>query len=473
MFSYKPTLIDELRYEWRSLTAAQKWLYFLYTILLVSYTLPFFRAIETRVGLRMLSRFSDTIFIVTSVLGSIAIFRKKVKARDIMFLFALLVVHHLSGIMHVGTALYVGRNASRFIWSCLPMFLVGLTIDKKTSPRLFVGISYWALLIHIIYLYVFGISARGEEDGEAMFKAYDLLPFVCFLVWNAFQRKGLWNIIIATIATFLLFSLGARGPILCLVFFIAVYLFFFIKFKYNKASKLIIGITVSIIYVFSTEISLFLSGFSSQLGLSSRVYNSIIEEKIANIEESNGRDEIWKDILNTLYDNRIFFDFNLYADRLYTGHDSDYDIDRTRSSYEVDFYNGSIYDEEEIKKEDVIEGIVQTRYGWYAHNIELELLCDFGLAGGAIAIILLFLIIWRAFRLTRGTDGIILLLVFFTASIMQLQFSGSYLRAPDFWLFMGMCIAIIRSAKKNKKRAIPLGYRLHLLKQEIKEARNR
>ena len=133
MFSYKPTLIDELRYEWRSLTTAQKWLYFLYTILLVSYTLPFFRAIETRVGLRMLSRFSDTIFIVTSVLGSIAIFRKKVKARDIMFLFALLVVHHLSGIMHVGTALSVGRNASRFIWSCLPMFLVGLTIDSKTS----------------------------------------------------------------------------------------------------------------------------------------------------------------------------------------------------------------------------------------------------------------------------------------------------------------------------------------------------
>ena len=136
MLLNKTSFISELRTEWRSLTTSQKWLYFFYAILLVSYTLPFFRAMETRVGLRALSHFSDTILIVIAVAGSISIFRKKVKARDIALLFVLVALHHLSGIMHVGTAIYVGRNASRFMWDCLPLFLIGLITYKDITKAL-------------------------------------------------------------------------------------------------------------------------------------------------------------------------------------------------------------------------------------------------------------------------------------------------------------------------------------------------
>lgn len=461
----------ELRSEWRSLTTARKWLYFLYAILLVSYTLPFFRAIENRMGLRALSHLSDMILITVAVVGSIGIFRRKVRSKDIVLLFALVAFHHLSGVMHVGTALYVGRNATRFIWHCLPLFLVGLTIGTKTSPKLFVGISYWALFLQIVYLYVFGIMSRGEQTDEAMTAAYNMLPYVCFLIWNAFQRGGFWHFAIAVIATFILLSLGTRGPLICLVFFIAVYLVIFKKFKYDGVSKLLIGIVALFIYIFAFEFSIIFAALSAQLGLSTRVYDSIIENRMTNIEESSGRDDLWKDILQTLSDNKIFFDFNLYADRLYTGHDSYMVLDRTRSSSEISITSGSMYDEEDIDRDDTRMNRQRIRYGWYAHNLELELLCEFGLLGGAIVICLLFWMIWRAFRLTWGTNATVLLLVFFTASIMQLQFSNSYLRAPVFWFFMGMCVAFIRSNKK--KESIPLGYRLHLLKQEVKEAGNK
>ena len=471
MLLNKTSFISELRTEWRSLTTSQKWLYFFYAILLVSYTLPFFRAMETRVGLRALSHFSDTILIVIAVAGSISIFRKKVKARDIALLFVLVALHHLSGIMHVGTAIYVGRNASRFMWDCLPLFLVGLTVSTKTSPRLFVGVAYWALFLQIVYLYFFGITSGGEKSDEAMGAAYNFLPFVCFLIWNAFQRGRFWNFIIAAIATFLLISLGTRGPIICLVFFIAAYLVFFKKFKYDRASKLLIGTVAAIIYIFSFEISFFLAAFSSQLGLSTRVYDSIVEDRMTDIEESSGRDELWENVLKTLYDNKIFMDFNLYADRLYTGLDSYMSLDRTRSSNEVSIYSSSFYDEEETGDDDVKVKSKKTRHGIYVHNLELELLCEFGLIGGVFIIALLFWMIWKAFRLSWGTNATILLLVFFTASIMQLQFSNSYLRAPIFWFFMGICVTLIRGAKQRGK--LPFGYRLHFLKQDITEAKNR
>lgn len=473
MYHNKSNFLDELRNEWVSLTKAQKWLYFLYTLLLVGYILPFFRAIETRIGLYGLAHLSDTFFIILSVIGCISIFRKKIRLRDILFLIALIVFHHLSATTHVGTALYAARNTTRFIILCLPMFLVGLTIDTKTSPKLFVGMSYIALFLQIVYLYVFGVTINEAEGiGEAMTDAYNLLPFVCFLVWNAFQRGGFWHIAIAILSAFILFSLGTRGPLICLVFFIAVYLIFFKKFKYDTVSKLFIGSIALIIYVFSFEISIILSGFSSQLGLSSRVFDSIIENKMTDMKESNGRNQLWDDVIRTLNDNKIFFDFNLYADRLYSGLDSYMSIDRTRDSNETISYNSSIYDENEVGVKDYGKMNPKIyRFGKYVHNLELELLCEFGLIGGIIVISLLYFFIRKAFLLTWENENVILLLVFFTASIMQLQFSNSYLMAPIFWFFIGMCVAFIRSNKKKEK--LPLGYRLHLLKQEIKDAKNR
>ena len=253
---------------------------------------------------------------------------------------------------------------------------------------------------------------------------------------------------IATIGAFVLVSLGTRGPLVCYAFFVVIYLFLFKRFKYDKISKMLIGAAAVIIYIFSFEITFFFASLSSQLCLSTRVYDSILEEQLIDIEESNGRDELWGKVLKTLRDNKIYFDANLYADRLYTGFDSYYDLDRTVSGNDIDSYNANIYNEEEVNRDDLDDDRV--RRGWYVHNLELELLCDFGLVGGLMVILLLFWLIIKAFRLTWKTNTTILLLVFFTASIMQLQFSNSYLRAPIFWFFMGMCVTLIRGAMKNR-----------------------
>ena len=410
MKSDRTTFLKDVASDWRGLTRSQKWLYFLYFLLFDTHFLAFVRAFENRVGLSFFVPYSDTFFLVVATLGCITIFVKKVKLRDIILLVSLVIFHIVSINVHSDTAMFAIENASNFYWACLPMYIVGLTIDSKSSPRLFVVIAYLVLILLIVYLYVFGMGTddEGEEMEELMGVAYNLLPFACLLLWNAITRGGLIHWALSIVAVFLLFSLGTRGPIICLVFFLSFYLIVFKHYKYNVLVKVLIVVIGYLIYNFATEIALSFSVISSQLGLSTRVFDSIVTNEMMNIQESSGRDVIFGSVINTLTNQNILFDAHLYADRLF----SDF------SSH-------------------------------YAHNLELELLCDFGLIGGGIIILLLIWFIFRAFRSVWGSPARVLLLVLFSSSIVMLQVSGSFLVSTVFWLFIGMCTAMIRDGKKE------------------------
>jgi O-antigen ligase len=407
----KTNFLEEVASDWRVLSYSQKFLYFLYLFVLVKHTLPLFRAIENRIGLAFFTEFSDAFFIIVAVLGCITVFWKKLKLIDLCFILGVMLLHFISTEMNQETAAFAIENKANFFWACLPMFFVGLTIDSKSSMRLFVLLAYLAVILQIIYLSFFGMAtdSQGREKTEMMGAAYNLLPFVCLLIWNAITRGGLIHWIMAIIASFLLFSLGARGPIICLIFFVAVYLMVYKHYKHGYFAKILIGIAAVLVYVFSVEIALFFSLISEQLGMSTRVFESVVQNQMVNIQESSNRDVIWEGALGVLTDNKIFWDFNLYADRLYNG--------------------------------------LETQY---VHNLELECLCDFGIIGGCVVLAILFLLILRAFKSVWDKETVVLMLVFFTASVMELQFSSSFLMLPMFWLFLGLCVSMIRDGNKNR-----------------------
>lgn len=417
----KHTFIKELSVDWRALTGRQRWFYFLLLLLLERNTMPFFRAIETRVGLSFFASFSNTFLIFIAVIGSVAIFFERIKWYDLIVVVSLAGLHYLSFVLNSDTAFFSLENRDNFLWSCLPLYLVGLAVDTKISPKIFVAISAWAVLIQVIYLSIFGlgVDSEGKEVNEALGAAYNLLPYVCFLAWNALCRGGIINYTIAIVSIYILFTLGARGPIVCIVFFIAAYLIIFKKFRYNVLTKLMIGLLASLIYYFSMEISLFFGVLSRNLGLSSRVFDSIVDHAIVNYQESNGRNDLWSEAIGILKERHIYFDLNFYADRIYN------------------------------------------KEGLYCHNLELELLCDFGLIGGGILVIVLFWMLFRAFKKARYSDVLFFMLPFFFASIMQLQFSSSYLILPIFWFYMGVSVAILRQPS-NKSQAILERYRIQI-----------
>ena len=121
-----------------------------------------------------------------------------------------------------------------------------------------------------------------------------------------------------------------------------------------------------------------------------------------NLQESSGRDNLYSDAIDYISRNDVYFGEGLYSDRYITATDQ------------------------------------------YVHNLEIELLCDFGWIGGSILILLLAFIVARAFYKVKGSQGALFLLVFFCTAIIGAQFSGSFLTTSVIWLFLGMCATMQR-----------------------------
>lgn len=403
MPSIKSSFLSEFRVEFRKLTNTQKFLYFLYAFLLCTDVRGVFHAIGSRIGLGTYPEIMDSFIIALAVIGCMGTFYKKIHLLDIVLLILIALFHHVSAIWFPMTAYYSVENASLFIWSCLPMFLVGLTIDRNSSPIIFCGISYIALFLLLYTMSVSGISSKSSDEIDAMSRAYNFLPFALFLLWYAMSRGGSINWIVGTVAAFLLMSMGTRGPVVCMAVFIAFYLFFHKTFKYNKLAKSLIAIIALIISLFSTQVALFFSYLSSSFGLSTRVFNQVAEGQMINMELSSNRDVLYSDVFKYLTEKSVYFGEGLYSDRYMTGVDA------------------------------------------YVHNFELEVWCAFGLIGGTIILFLLFLFIGKAFINSKGTQATVILLVFFCTSIIGAQFSGSFLTSNVIWLFLGMCMSMCRN----------------------------
>ena len=407
MPSSQASFLSEFLFEFRKLTITQKWIYFLYAFLLCIDVRGVFHAIGSRIGLGGYPEVVDSLITVVAVIGSIGIFYKHIQIKDIILLVLIAIFHKVSSIWFPMTAAYSGENASLFIWSSLPMFLVGLTINRKSSPVIFCGIGYIALFLLLFTMSVTGLFSKSDSDEiDAISRAYNFLPFALLLLWYAMSRGGLFNWLVAIISVFLVFSMGTRGPVVCLIAFIALYLFFFKTYRHNYLVKSLIVTIAFVIYAFSLEIAVFFSYIASSLGLSTRVFNHIVEGQMVTMESSSNRDVLYSDVFNYLTNHSVYFGEGLYSDRYITGVDA------------------------------------------YVHNFELEMWCAFGLIGGTIMLLLIFIFIGKAFINSKGTQAVIILLAFFCTSMIGAQFSGSFLTSSVMWLFFGMCASMYRNKDK-------------------------
>lgn len=397
--------------EWRLLSRSQKWLYFLYAVVLIGDFTDIFVSIENRLGLSFLIPFSDTILTIIALLGCIKIFFESLKIVDLIFLISIILFYIISQNTHPATAALHEEYFEVFV-AAIPMYLVGLTFGKKTSSKVFVFFAIGCVILRFLFLNIqgIGVTETGDKNTELMTAAYGILPFVCLLFYNAIEKHGLLNYAIAFFGLFVLMSLGVRGPVACFITFIAIYL---IAFKtHNKHNVLIKSLTAIVavaFYSFSSYIILAFDTVASVLGFSTRVFESFQAGEFANFEESSGRDRIFENIMNHVQQHNLLWGEGLYSDRIIT------------------------------------EG------GFYAHNLELELLCEFGYIGGTIILLVISVLTLRAFRIVWDTQYAIILLAFFCSSIMQLQFSGSYIFTPVFWLFIGMCVSANRIEGRKRK----------------------
>lgn len=340
---------------------------------------------------------------------------KNVKVFDIFVFLVVVGFILLSPAIWPASQSFVNENASLFLWTVVPYYFIGLTLDYNKHEDILLSVSRLALFIELFVQFTIltGLTntiGRADDgtSGEQMNNAYGFIFAAIYLFIEADRNRRFGDILMASLAFILLLFMGARGPVVVYGFFIMGY---YILFKRSSVwKKTLICLLFFVFYRFIDIILLLFLPLAQVLGFSTRVFDSIREGTFVNLEETNGREDIWEIGLEALQIHS-----NGYG------------------------WGGDRY---------VVVGDWSAFYG-YAHNFELEILIQFGyILGGAILLFIVLLLAFSFFK-TRGTRTCEFLFLLFCAGIMTLQTSQTYILQPLLFLLIGYSVAILRIPSKR------------------------
>lgn len=306
---------------------------------------------------------------------------------------------------------------NKLLFFCFPTFLG--TVCLTNYNKLFEAMRIWSLITSVlgILTYVFVTIIQGEILQYMVYSYFLLLPScVCFEYANMKNTKI--DFILAIISSITMVACGARGAIVALLlyFFICFSRYNLRRLTYSQIIKLLVALVcIIIIMLFYNEILNLIENIFNYFNIDSRVIHYLQTESFL---EDSGRHSISNSIVRGLISNPL--GYGLYGDR-YVAHTFGSSNNR------------------------------------YAHNIFLELLCDFGILGGAIVIILLALIILNLIKTFKGKKEIHLIFALIPYALFQLLFSSSYLENIPFFALVGLAISCI------------INKRVHLATGELNE----
>lgn len=336
--------------------------------------------------------------VLAPILLSLPRLWKRIKTSDHIFVFACLIFYLLNIQLFPQNADVLVNRLFSFSLLTLPYYYIGVTLDIKRFYKFFYYISVVAVFMCAFYelLYAQSASYTGDVDTSEynMELAYSILPHVLMVSWRALKSFVILNIAPMLLGLMLLLSFGTRGPVICAIVFIAIYLLFIRPSKYQKTMRIITVACAVYAMSFLDQFMTFMQLMTFQLGMSTRIFDKYFEGEL---EESSGRDYIREALLRELsIDNSLF------------GHG-------VLGSYPY----------------------VNT----YPHNIVLEFLFSFGWVWG---IAILFCIVYIIAKMLINTHqceinvtfGILLVI----ASILKLCFSSTFVDDALFFMLLGYCV---------------------------------
>lgn len=370
-----------------------------YLIAWGSILLGYWRGINNH--LPMLGTLTDELewcIVLAPILLSLPRLWKRIKTSDHLFVFACFIFYLLNIQLFPQNADVLVNRLFSFSLLTLPYYYIGVTLDIKRFYNFFYYISVVAVFMCAFYelLYAQSASYTGDVDTSEynMELAYSILPHVLMVSWRALKSFVILNIAPMLLGLMLLLSFGTRGPVICAIVFIAIYLLFIRPSKYQKTMRIITVACAVYAMSFLDQFMTFMQLMTFQLGMSTRIFDKYFEGEL---EDSSGRDYIRETLLRGLsIDNSLF------------GHG-------VLGSYPY----------------------VNT----YPHNIVLEFLFSFGWVWG---IAILFCIVYIIAKMLINTHqceinvtfGMILVI----ASILKLCFSSTFVDDALFFMLLGYCV---------------------------------
>lgn len=284
----------------------------------------------------------------------------------------------------------------------LPLFII--TLSVKDYKRLYSAIriaSYIVVISAFIYL---NLQFEGELEIGYMEFSYNMSLSVMFLIIIAFRKRRLLDIIMAFAGFTIIFMSGSRGAMFGILTGIVTYIFLNLRFNIRN-SFIITPIIFLIIFInthFMRWLDLINTGLLS-ININSRNINLLLNKEV---ENSSGRDLIFNQSLNLMADN-WFTGIGMAGDR--------------------------------------------PAIGSYTHNLFTEFLVEYGLILGSVFSIILFFYLINSFFQKRKDELYYLFFsVFFSTGFMKLQFSGSYLQEPTFFMLLALSSLLLKRRRNTK-----------------------
>lgn len=293
------------------------------------------------------------------------------------------------------------ENLVPFLFKSLPLLFIGASMDLKKHHRMLYLISMLSVIIRFVHLL---LDPTNNVDGD-MHSSYLLLPHVCLVIAGTLSERNLLNLAASILGIFSIISFGSRGPILCILFLVAIYMILYSKI--NKHIWMFITVLVLLIcfvFFYETIVQLILE-LIQRMGMSTRIISMLISGDIAS---SSGRDVIQGKLMEAVSDN--WFGYGIAADR--------------------------------------------TLVDYYSHNILIELWVSYGvvlgtiLFGWAMSILIKIMIPRKA----ENTEVVTVSIALFSSTVIKLFLSSSYLQEPLLFLLLGLAIA-----ENNKRKRTATG----------------
>ncbi|HII4397415.1 TPA: hypothetical protein ACY4Q9_002025 [Clostridium perfringens] len=326
----------------------------------------------------------------------------------ILVLISLLLNNEIYGVILSGSMLFFTRCIEAFYLSYyIPINDIFFNKIKK----------YYIVVFFYCLLYITkNNSGIYSTDGSYMTFSYNILIMTTILIISCINKPTILKVVGTTSLIGIIITYGARGPILCII--ISVMLFLGYKFiSLPILKKLTYGSFFILIGLFFWGIRIKVIDFLLTINPSSRTLYLL---KNFRLDSLSGRDTYYNLLSGEINKNWLNF-HGIYSDRLILSANS------MQSNIDMSQY--------------------------YAHNLPIEIMYQFGAIMGGVILVYLFINIVNSYKTIINKNNIKLIIIYcsFFTGITTLFFSSSYLINERTWLAIGVIFSINKISKKYKR----------------------
>jgi len=345
------------------------------------------------------------VFFIFAMAGifSLPYMARRIDARLVLVYIVIVTIYLGNIVFFPNNRAALEENATRFLLQSLPLMFVGACVDVKKHYRLLYYISLIAVVSRFIHIL---LEPSNILAGD-MQRSYFMLPHVSLVVVSTLAHKNILNILVSIIGIFSIFSFGTRGPVLCLLFLIVIYMLVFQKTHKHLWFFLLVSGVILCLMWFYDDIIQFLKSFFQEAGMNTRIFDLI---QSGNIAESSGRNRIQSLLLEAISENP--FGYGIAGDRLLAGS--------------------------------------------YSHNVLVELWVSYGVFLGSIIFIVpvIFTVRLMLKRKSHRTVEDNFILVLIASSYIKLFLSGTYLTESLLYLLIGVLLSVYEKEKRNAEYSV-------------------